>query len=70
MTVALKFYIRLLMLSPLHISRRVIKEINHESGIIECFDMGHVAVLIASKFFIIRHQDEFGANAGYSGIRT
>lgn len=45
---ALKFYVRLLILSPIHINRQVIKEINHESGRIECFDLGHIAVLISS----------------------
>jgi hypothetical protein len=47
---ALKFYVRLVMLSPLHISRQVLNAANHESGKIECFDLGHLAVLIASIF--------------------
>jgi hypothetical protein len=34
----------------MHISRQVIKETNHESGQIECFDLGHLAVLVASIF--------------------
>jgi hypothetical protein len=45
---ALKFYVRLLTLSPLHISPQVVRETNHESGQIECFDLGHLAILIAS----------------------
>lgn len=46
---ALKFYIRLLAMSPLHISRQVVRATNHEKGdLIECFDLGHLAVLIAS----------------------
>lgn len=49
LTIALKFYIRLLMMSPAHITAQVIREIHHESGGTECFDLGHVAVLIASK---------------------
>ena len=48
LTMALKFYIRLVALSPVHINRQVISEIHHESGRMECFDLGHVAVLIAS----------------------
>jgi hypothetical protein len=47
---ALKFYVRLIAMSPMHISRQVIKETNHESGQIECFDLGHLAVLVASIF--------------------
>jgi len=47
---ALKFYIRLVMVSPLHISQQVVRETNHESGQIECFDLGHLAILIASNF--------------------
>jgi hypothetical protein len=45
---SLKFYIRLLTLSPFHISKQVIKETNHESGQVECFDLGHLAILTAS----------------------
>jgi hypothetical protein len=36
------------MLSPLHINKRVIEEIRHEGGQIECFDLGHIAILSAS----------------------
>jgi len=50
---ALKFYIRLVAMSPLHISRQVVRETNHEFGQIECFDLGHLAVLIASSCVII-----------------
>ena len=50
---ALKFYIRLVTMSPLHISRQVVRETNHESGQIECFDLGHLAVLIASSFVMM-----------------
>ncbi|MCB0371204.1 MAG: hypothetical protein KDD45_17755, partial [Bdellovibrionales bacterium] len=32
LTMALKFYIRLVMMSPLHISRQVLRATNHESG--------------------------------------
>ena len=46
---ALKFYVRLVMMSPIHISRQVLRATNHESGKIECFDLGHLAVLIASR---------------------
>ncbi len=49
LTMPLKFYIRLVAMSPLHISRQVVRETNHESGVIECFDLGHLAVLIASS---------------------
>ncbi len=42
-----KFYIRLLALSPLHLKRQVLDEINHEKGEVELFDLGHTAVLIA-----------------------
>lgn len=45
---SLKFYIRLLTHSPFHINRQVIREIYHESGQVECFDLGHLAVLTAS----------------------
>ena len=47
LTMALKFYIRLVTHSPVHINTQVIREIHHQSGRIECFDLGHVAVLIA-----------------------
>jgi hypothetical protein len=49
LTMALKFYIRLVAMSPLHISGQVVRATNHESGQIECFDLGHLAVIIASK---------------------
>ena len=48
LTMPLKFYIRLLTLSPIHINQQVLHEIQHEKGAINLFDMGHVAVLIAS----------------------
>jgi hypothetical protein len=48
LTIPLKFYIRLLMLSPLHINKQVLKEIQHEGGQIECFDLGHIAILVAT----------------------
>lgn len=48
LTMPVKFYIRLLMLSPLHINKQVLKEIQHEGGQIECFDLGHIAILAAS----------------------
>jgi hypothetical protein len=41
-----KFYIRLLALSPLHIKRQVLDEVNHEKGEVELFDLGHTAILI------------------------
>lgn len=44
----LKYYIRLLTHSPLHLNRQVIRETNHETGQVECFDLGHLAVLTAS----------------------
>lgn len=47
---ALKFYIRLVAMSPLHINPQVVRATNHEQGQIECFDLGHLAVLIASKY--------------------
>ena len=50
LTMALKFYVRLVMMSPLHISRQVLRVTNHESGRIECFDLGHLAVLVASSY--------------------
>ncbi len=46
----LKFYIRLLTLSPLHINRQVLREIRHEEGQLNLFDLGHVAILAASNF--------------------
>ena len=49
----LKFYIRLLTLSPVHINKQVLREIRHEEGQLNLFDMGHVAILIASKYFTI-----------------
>lgn len=48
LTIATKFYVRLLTLSPLHITPQVIREINHSHGQLECFDIGHIAILIAS----------------------
>lgn len=53
----MKFYIRLLMLSPLHITRQVLKEIQHEGGQIECFDLGHIAILAASNCSITQRQE-------------
>jgi len=47
----LKFYIRLLVLSPLHMKRQVLDEVNHEEGEVELFDLGHTAVLIAVAKF-------------------
>jgi hypothetical protein len=49
LTMPVKFYIRLLMVSPLHITRQVLREIQHEGGQIECFDLGHIALLAASN---------------------
>ncbi len=43
---SLKFYIRLLALSPLHMKRQVLDEVNHEQGEVELFDLGHTAILI------------------------
>ena len=51
LTMPLKYYIRLLMLSPLHMKRQVLDEINHESGDLELFDLGHTAILIAIAKF-------------------
>ena len=50
LTIALKFFIRLLTMSPIHMSAQTIREINHEEGQVECFDLGHTVILIASKF--------------------
>ena len=47
-----KFYIRLLVVSPLHINKQIIKEINHEKDRMQCFDLGHIALMIAGKFRI------------------
>lgn len=48
-----KFYIRLLTLSPLHIKKQVLTEIRHvEEGKTNLFDLGHVALITASNFFI------------------
>lgn len=49
LTMPLKFYIRLLTLSPCYIKKQVIDEINHESGNgwVQCFDLGHLAILVA-----------------------
>lgn len=48
---ALKFYVRLVAMSPLHINSQVVTATNHERGQkIECFDLGHLCVLIASTF--------------------
>ena len=49
----LKFYIRLLTLSPIHINKQVLKEIKHEEGQFNLFDLGHVAILVASKYVVI-----------------
>jgi hypothetical protein len=67
LTLALKFFIRLLTLSPVHMHQHVIREIHHESGQLECFDIGHVALIIASTPSPIRHEDESGADAGHAG---
>lgn len=54
LTMALKFYIRLVAMSPLHINPQVVKATNHEKGeTMECFDLGHLAVLIASTQYAI-----------------
>jgi hypothetical protein len=54
LTMALKFYIRLVAMSPLHINPQVVRATNHEKGeMMECFDLGHLAVLIASTIFAI-----------------
>lgn len=59
------------MISPLHINKQVIKETYHEEGQIECFDLGHLAVLIASITIIsCRYKDESGANLNSSSLRT
>lgn len=50
----LKFYIRLLALSPAHISAQVLRATHHESGMIELFDLGHLAVLVASKCAVMQ----------------
>jgi hypothetical protein len=31
------------------INEHTIREIHHESGQVECFDIGHIAVIIASN---------------------
>lgn len=51
LTMPFKFYIRLLMLSPLHINRQAIDEVNHDKDEIELFDLGHTAILIAIAKF-------------------
>jgi hypothetical protein len=67
---ALKFYIRLVMMSPLHISQQVVRATNHESGKIECFDLGHLAVLVASKCLgMLRYEDELRADGDCAGLR-
>jgi hypothetical protein len=47
LTIAMKFYIRLLMTSPAHITAQVVREISHEAERTECFDLGHTAILVA-----------------------
>lgn len=48
----LKFYVRLLSISPLYINKQVLNEINHETGKgwIECFDLGHLAIMVSGNF--------------------
>lgn len=41
----LKFYIRLLSIAPVYVNPQVIREINHESGWVECFDLMHLGIL-------------------------
>ena len=53
LSLPLKFYIRLLILSPLHMKRQILDEINHEKGQLELFDLGHTAILIASIILLI-----------------
>lgn len=49
----LKFQIRLLTYSPVHINKQVIDELRHDKSQIGCLDNGHTSILIASKYKII-----------------
>ncbi len=51
LTMPLKFYIRLLTLSPVHINKQVLREIRHEEDEkLNLFDMGHVAIITSSNY--------------------
>lgn len=48
----LKFYIRLLSICPVYINKQVLDGINHErEGWLECFDLGHLAIMVSCKRF-------------------
>lgn len=55
---SLKFYVRLLSISPLYVNKQVLTEVNHErgKGWIECFDLGHLAILVAGKPVIMNRK--------------
>ena len=48
-SMSLRFYIRLLMMSPIHIKKQVIKDVEKKINRIECFDLGHIGVMIANS---------------------
>lgn len=52
----LKFYVRLLSISPLYLNKQVLLEINHETGKgwIECFDLGHLAIMVAGTYWLVQ----------------
>lgn len=56
LTMPLKFYIRLLSLSPLYIKKQVLDEINHKKANTwrECFDLGHIAINVACSYHLIK----------------